>query len=348
MNDQEMRQNDLQTDSFPSNDNIWKHVKSSLVNKYTYVFECFENDEFVKKRRGKVVTNPLTDELEKRYIAGNPDAQIRLNECDSNYEIERRMIKKEATLNFDIYKEDLTRVVMSRLKQDNSADLDNYLNNMKKFFDLSGEIFEKGKEIKELDEFINIMELEEREIAGHLQRVRDERDDMKEKVEKSLSNIYIQMRFTKSYVEISLNKVVDLLKDAILINVDIINNKNRRILDLGRKKIDKLKHNLDYKNIVEDLRYEVMTKDLDIEDLIIESMAITRLKVTKQLQAALAKNETHMSETEEKNLINQKKELKIATKKRIGIFKAKEKAMKKDIEQLIHENRQLNLKGAKL
>lgn len=104
---------------------------------------------------------------------------------------------------------------------------------------------------------------------------------MKEKVEKALSNIYIQMRFTKSYVEISLNKVVDLLKDAILINVDNINNKNRKILSLGKEKVDKLKENLEHKNRVEDLRYEVMTKDLDIEDLIIESMAITRLKVTK-------------------------------------------------------------------
>lgn len=156
----------MQTDNYPSSDNIWKHVKSSLVNKYTFVFECYEEDEFIKKRKG--LTNPLTDELEKRYIAGNGDARIRLNEHDSNYEIERKMIKKEATLNFDIYKEDLTRVVMSRLKQDDSSNLENYLNSMKQFFDLSGEIYEKGKEIKELDEFINIMELEEREIDGHL------------------------------------------------------------------------------------------------------------------------------------------------------------------------------------
>ena len=91
-------------------------------------------------------------------------------------------------------------------------------------------------------------------------------------------------------------KVVNLLVNAILIDVDIINEKNKEILVLGREKVTKLKENLDHKNKVEDLRTEVMTKVLDIEDLIIESMAITRLKVTKQIQAALFKNETHLSE----------------------------------------------------
>ena len=50
---------------------------------------------------------------------------------------------------------------------------------------------------------------------------------------------------------------------------------------LGNRKITKLETNIEQKNKVEDLKYEVMTKDLDIEDQIIESMAITRLKVTK-------------------------------------------------------------------
>ena len=104
------------------------------------------------------------------------------------------------------------------------------------------------------------------------------------------------MRFKKEFVEIDLNKVIDLLKDAILIKKDLIDIKNKAIKDYGEQKVRALIENLKEKYEVDSFRYDVMMKDLEIENDIIESMAITRMKVTKQLQAALAKSDDHMAE----------------------------------------------------
>jgi hypothetical protein len=194
---------------FHPNDNIWKHVKSTLINKYTFVFECYQGDKFNRKRKGQ--TNPMTEEMAKEYSEKNPDAIIRLNECDSNYDLEKKMISKEAALTFDIYRDDLTRVVMSRLKQDDSSNLENYLRGMKHFFNLSGLLHQKEQEIDDLNAFLIKMEHVEIDLNGKLMKVQEKRDILKESIEKSMSNIYVQMRFTKSFVEISMNSVVDLL-----------------------------------------------------------------------------------------------------------------------------------------
>ena len=200
---------------------------------------------------------------------------------------------KEATLNFDVYLEDIVKQLRTRAK----GSIDDYIDSMRNYFNLTGEIFSKGQEIKELDDFIQHVKVKDVDkIAESLQIDIENRDQTQEKIIKSMSNIFVQMRFTKAYVEISMKNVVNLLLDAILINKEIIDKKNQRILALGKEKVKLLTANLDQKNRVEELRYELMKKDLKIEVDIIISMAITRLKVTKTLQAALAKNETHMSE----------------------------------------------------
>lgn len=115
-------------------------------------------------------------------------------------------------------------------------------------------------------------------------------------IQKAYSNIYLQLRFCKEFVEIDLNNVVDLLQDAILIKKSLIDGKNKEIKRLGEMRVKAMKLNMDKRYETDTLKYDVLTKDLEIENDIIESMAITRMKVTKKLQAALAKSDDHMAE----------------------------------------------------
>ena len=86
--------------------------------------------------------------------------------------------------------------------------------------------------------------------------------------------------------------------------------------------------------------YQVKQRELDIQDRLIESTAVTRLKVTKYLQTALAKNEMHMAEAEERNLKKQIEKLQSTTVNRVKIYAKKEAVMKKEIDFLMQENDQ--------
>lgn len=269
---------------------VWTRIKNTLDTKYTHVFESYEGDEMVKKNK----KDPLTPDLEKQYKTSTTLLVKRLNECDPYHEIESKMLKKEAAWTFDVYREELIKTIRPRVN--NESLIPTYMEAMGEYFNYSRILSEKKNEIQLLEEFIDFINKEKAQIQYNLNCDIERKEETEYNVEKELSNIYVQMRFTKSFVEIDMTKIVDLLKDAILIKKKIIDVKNERILKWGDEKVSKLIENLKQKNTVEDLRYNVMIKDLDIEDKIIESMAITRLKVTKDLQRALAKNETQMSE----------------------------------------------------
>jgi len=68
------------------------------------------------------------------------------------------------------------------------------------------------------------------------------------------------------------------------------------VLDKGHRKVKALMDNIEKKNEVERCLYQVKQRELDIQDKIIEGKAVTRLRVTKTRQAALAKKEMHMAE----------------------------------------------------
>jgi len=120
------------------------------------------------------------------------------------------------------------------------------------------------------------------------------------------------------------------------------------VLDKGHRKVKALMDNIEKKNEVERCLYQVKQRELDIQDKIIEGKAVTRLRVTKTRQAALAKKEMHMAENEEKNYKKQIEKLQQTTANRIKIFAKKENVMKKEIDFLILENEQLKGQGASL
>lgn len=272
------------------NSEVWNRLTDNLEQKYIFVFDSYEGDDFIKKKRD----SPLTLALETTYKQSDPQIIKRLNEYDPYHEIEAKMLKKEAALTFDVYINDFKETVKKRVTHESYRQT--YLDMMREYFERSRSVVEKKNEIKHLEDFLELVGSDQSEIEMKLKREEDEREEMSEKVEKATSNINVQLRFTKLFVEIDLSKVVDLLKDAILIKKKILDTKNKKIQEKGELKVDKLKQNLKQKNTVKGLRYDVMIKDLDIEEKIIESMAITRLKVTKNLQRALAKNENQMSE----------------------------------------------------
>lgn len=121
------------------------------------------------------------------------------------------------------------------------------------------------------------------DVDGLINKKRQDVEDSRLAILKSYSNIYIQLRFCKEFVEIDLNNVVDLLQDAVVVKKELIDSENTEIKSLGNDRVEVMKSNIERRCEVDNHKYDVLTKDLEIENDIIESMAITRMKVTKKL-----------------------------------------------------------------
>jgi hypothetical protein len=216
-----------------------------------------------------------------------------LNEYDIFNDNERQIIKQMAVFDFDSYAEEFLTVTKKRAEL---GDLEQpgaraYIKKVKDAFNLEGEIRRDETQLKLIEDFINKAAEYEKLLKKEITDTEEDKLVIERTIVDSKSNIDIQMRFEKGIVELPLKQAIDLLNDAILIEKKTIKELNSKIEQDGKLKVQKLTDNLNLKNDVEQTKFDVMTKELDIEDTILESMAITRLKVTKQIQAALAESQ---------------------------------------------------------
>jgi len=264
---------------------------SGLKDKWKALLSHYQEDQL------QPIEKQYSKEHHRQFLTNNPHLERRLNELDAYYDIEEGILRRMGSFDVHSYENDpKIKNLMNPILDSGKQKLT--IEGMESSLVKARRTNEKDRLRKLIDKFIDYNQKDIRGCIIHLEKVNRDRNEKEEDIRKAYANIYIQMRFKKEFVEISLNQIVDLLKDAILIKMEIIGKKNGEIKDLGDKKVEALEANLHQRYEVDNSRYEVQTKDLEIEDLIIESMAITRLKVTKQLQAALDKNNNHMAEVQ--------------------------------------------------
>lgn len=285
------------------------------------------------------------DEKFKEFCSRNPEYLRRLNELDMMYEVENTAMRKMGVYDLEQYKIEIEeneryrnvilkgtqQTIYQRFKQIIEIEL----KRRKQIAEVSKQeamINECAATHEDLEKRRHDMEAEEQ---LHLEMLRQEYD-----------NIYVQMRFLKRMVELPLELSFTVLETSVLVKDIEINRQNIKIKTEGQAKITQLNEKLKIKNDVDAIEFDVLEKELEIEDLILESLAITRLKVTRQLQAAIS-NEKE-TEQEEKNLEEQIKTLKDTRDKRIKDMEKKEKAMRKEIESIKVQNETLRAEGAKL
>lgn len=303
----------------------------------------FENyTEKLTNERGAM--KEYMEEKFKEFSGRNPELMRRLNEFDMFHEVENTSLRKMGVYDLEQYKQDI---------EENERYRNMTLKGGQTIYQRFNQIIEieikRRKQVSDVskqESMINECHSTHEDLVERKNKMEENEDIHKEMLKQEHDNIYIQMRFLKRMVELPLQLSFQVLEKAVLVKDIEIHQQNKKIKTEGQAKITQLNEKLKIKNDVDGIKFDVLEKELEIEDLILESLAITRLKVTRQLQAAIS-NEKE-TEQEEKNLEEQIKTLKDTREKRIKDMEKKEKAMRKEIESIKVQNDTLRAEGAKL
>ena len=114
-------------------------------------------------------------------------------------------------------------------------------------------------------------------------------EDVISHLKKNKSNIEIEIRLKQGLVEISQDKPVPSLGDAILISRKDIEEKNLKIKEQGDIKINGMKDIKVTKFNVSKSANDKEKKELQIKDLELKTKEVQMLRVKKEMQIALTK-----------------------------------------------------------
>lgn len=161
-------------------------------------------------------------------------------------------------------------------------------------FNLRKEQEKVENEYKDLISFITYFENEYNEIESSYARNIQEHDNSTSFLEKSRSNIEIQIRMKQGYVEIPQEIPVPNLSEAILIPRSIIEERNTEIQKQGYKKTQAMQAIKETKMNVKKAEYDLNLKDLIIKDTELKTKEVQMLRVTKEMQIAFSKQDSKL------------------------------------------------------
>lgn len=223
------------------------------------------------------------------------------------------------------------------------------LNQLSNKFHLKKELEKSENDSKDISSYITCFEEEFTEVQANLAKNNKEYENATSFLAKNRSNIEIQIRMKQGFVEIPQEIPVPNLSEAILIPKTIIESRNKEIKKQGERKIQAMEDIKEIKMSVKKAEYDINLKNLIIRETELKTKEVQMLRVTKEMQVALSKQDTKMhNEYELKNLQEQIDKIRQTTEKRILIYRKKEEKLEKDIQFLKKENEQLKLQGANL
>ncbi|EGR30550.1 hypothetical protein IMG5_129360, partial [Ichthyophthirius multifiliis] len=356
--------------------------------------EKFENylgkQELMKKTWQQVFPQNKKEEQKKHNNKSFDDAKYKnyifsLFALDPYIRLSKQNIKKIVDNQFESYIDQIKEITISQLNQQNFSSEETKEEHMKNIIQALQTKFQYQHELEELKQnfeqisnsilffsdqqnelgnfyFIQKQLQNKKNKEQQLYECIEERKAVEHHLEKCKSNIEILFRFKQGYVEIPYDTVVPKLQDAILIHKDAILSKNKDIEQEGAEKIQLMNQIKDIKLTVAELDYELKKKDIEIEQYICQTREVQLLRVKKEMQIALAKQDTKINEVNIqqyfnffqknnikkyalKNLQDQIDMLRQATDKRIGIYDKKCKKIEEQIEFIRRENEQLRAQG---
>lgn len=216
-------------------------------------------------------------------------------------------------------------------------------------FHLKNELDKYETQSKDISSYIEHFDQNFKEVQTNLNKNMQEYDNATSFLQKNRSNIEVQIRMKQGLVEIPQEIPVPNLSEAILIHKGIIEVRNKDIKKQGEKKIKAMEDIKEIKMNVKKAEYDLNLKNLIIEETVLKTIEVQMLRVTKEMQIALSKQDTKMhNEYELKNLQDQIDKIRQTTEKRIAINIKKEDKLEQDIQFIKKENEQLKLQGASL
>ena len=236
---------------------------------------------------------------------------------------------------------------MQNVDDENSKDF--VLSQLANKFQLKKDLEKIESESKDITSYTIYFDQDFNGIKETLAKNSKEYENATNFLSKNRSNIEIQIRMKQGLVEIPQEIPVPNLSEAILIPKSIIESRNKDIKKQGEKKIKAMEDIKEIKMNVKKAEYDLNLKNLIIKETELKTKEVQMLRVTKEMQIALSKQDTKMhNEYELKNLQDQIDKIRQTTEKRIAIYKKKEEKLEKDIQFIKKENEQLKLQGANL
>jgi len=135
-------------------------------------------------------------------------------------------------------------------------------------------------------------------LLSHLQKERDDAQDALSQVETELAehlnlmgreryDIEILFKLKQGQVEVPQAAVVTDYSDAIVIDQEVVESRNRRILELGKEKIGTLETTKEFRKKLNLAEWELKKLQLQKVDLEERTKEVHMLRVTKELQSVL-------------------------------------------------------------
>lgn len=294
---------------------------------------------------------PSKDETSKRFADfemrmeryGRDNSFLSTASRDPTMQLEKKRLAKILEYEPDFYSE-MVRDFLSK-KFDNEYDIQNELTKFAKLLMAKRQAKAKAKEIRFYSKLLTKFERQIEEHRAKLGQLESSHDAINSEKEKHSSNSFLMMRSNNENIEVCREKPIVYNSDTILIHKNSVANINKEITSHGHKKIDLLICNLDEKRHVEQDLNDLKRLEFEIKEAMIETLILTRLKVSKKLQTVIAKNDVKLMEHEEKNIKKQIEKLISSTEKAISSLKKKELKMRKEINFISQENENLLFQG---
>lgn len=310
-------------------------LKSDLIALFEQYTERLNNE--------RVAMKEYMEEKFKEFKLRHPELLRRATELDMMYELENTNLKRLGVYDVEQFKPEIEEMERNKNAQVKGQSLYSRFNQI---IEMELKRRKQAAEVSKMESVLEECTNKEAALQGEKDAIAAEAQEHRQMLEDELNDIYVEFRFLKRMVELPLQLSFQVLENSILVRESRIEALNLEIIKEGREKVQQLKEKHKAKNDVDDIKFMVLEKELEIEDLVLESMAITRLKVTRQLQAAIS-NEKE-TEQEEKNLEEQIKTIKETREKRIKDMEKKKTSMLKEIESIKLQNETLREEGAKL
>ena len=166
--------------------------------------------------------------------------------------------------------------------------------------------------------------------------------------EKLKFNFEIVVYMKQGQVEVPQLPVATDYKDAILVNIDVINTENNGIRNKGNQKVHNMELILKDNTKLKQIKYEVKRLTLQIEDYKERALDVQLYRVTKKTQEIIQGKYQKKDEEDKKRLESQIKQLDQNSENRLKTYATQKKKLMQEIKDKKRENAELESKARDL
>ena len=310
-----------------------------LDTNFKKLFEATDNPELINKlknifRKGALRKGERTSKTTK--VDPECTAQVgELNELDAYYEIEKAKIEREyppITVENELdFNKDAPSGCTEPQFEKTIIERNKKLDNEKQIENKNNLIAKVEKHIEYMSDTLQNKEFE-------LDQLSKEQQVLEEQIDKERYNIELILLMKQAVVEVPQNAVVTNYSDAILINKEIVQSKNREIVRIGTDRVNILKTMREFRVQLARIKWQEKKLKLECEDLTEKEIDVKMLRSDKRTQNILAGKGLDENKQMEQRIDAQIDAMEKITATRVKLLEEKNGKLKTEIKKLKSQN----------